>query len=97
MVVGDDQDIDQALSELRHLVDQEHGRPWYKRRYGYYEKPSALRRKVKKMRQLRGAGPALFWPRGGKFPRSRASAPAQRHLDFPALFQRTGPTTSAGG
>ena len=48
----DDQDIDQAL----HLLNQKHyyleATRWYKKRYGYFEKPSALKRKQKKMKQI---------------------------------------------
>jgi hypothetical protein len=46
----DDQDIDQAL----HLLNQKHyyleATRWYKKRYGYFEKPSVLKRKRKKMK-----------------------------------------------
>ena len=48
----DDQDIDQAL----YLLNQKHyyleATRWYKKRYGYFEKPSALKRKQKKMKQI---------------------------------------------
>jgi ribosomal protein S21 len=49
----DDQDIDQAL----HLLNQKHyylqATRWYKKRYGYFEKPSVLKRKRKKMKQFK--------------------------------------------
>ena len=45
-------DIDQAL----HLLNQKYyylqATRWYKKRYGYFEKPSALKRKQKKMKQI---------------------------------------------
>lgn len=48
----DDQNIDQAL----HLLNQKHyylqATRWYKKRYGYFEKPSILKRKRKKMKQI---------------------------------------------
>lgn len=48
----DDQDIDQAL----YLLNQKHyhlqATRWYKKRYGYFEKPSALNRKRKKMKAI---------------------------------------------
>ena len=48
----DDQDIDQAL----YLLNQKHyylqATRWYKKRYGYFEKPSVLKRKQKKMKAI---------------------------------------------
>ena len=48
----DDQNIDQALL----LLNQKHyylqATRWYKKRYGYFEKPSVLKRKRKKMKQI---------------------------------------------
>ncbi|WP_312103540.1 hypothetical protein [Acinetobacter venetianus] len=48
----DDQDIDQAL----YLLNQKHyhlqATRWYKKRYGYFEKPSTLNRKRKKMKAI---------------------------------------------
>ncbi len=60
MEVGEGQDINQALLELRKLVKQEYGRPWHKRRYGYYESPSVLRRKCKKMKQRQTSSPSFY-------------------------------------
>ena len=48
VVLQQGEDIDQALERFRHHCDRDQGRPWTKRRYGYYEKPSALRRKRKR-------------------------------------------------
>ena len=44
--------LDLALKRLRKKVKSEMDRRWYKRRFGYYEKPSALKRKSKKMKKL---------------------------------------------
>jgi hypothetical protein len=61
-------------------VRQEYGRPWTKRRFGYYEKPSVLRRKRAKMRRLRARGNANLYLR----------------IDLEAQFRRTGPTNATG-
>lgn len=84
--VGDGQDIDQALREFRKRVQQEYGRPWCKRRYGYYESKGTLGRKRKKMKALRGGGPAFFQPHSLKL-----------HVWFRELFENTGPQMAAGG
>lgn len=85
MEVGEDQNIDQALSELRELVRQEYGQPWNKRRYGYHEKPSVVRRKRKKMARARASGPVFFKP----------GALALR-IGQKELLERTGPTMAMG-
>ena len=55
-------------------------RNWVKRRYGYYEKPSELRRKRKKVKEQN---------RGRGLPRPM---PSRRYnLHFPGQFQREGP------
>ena len=51
--VHEGEDLIQALDRFTQLVQREHRRPWTKRRFGYFEKPSALRRKRRKMRTLR--------------------------------------------
>jgi ribosomal protein S21 len=59
--VHDGESIDSALKRLTQLVRRDLHRPWHKRRYGYYEKPSELRRKQEKMARLRaGAGTLLL-------------------------------------
>lgn len=47
------EDFSNTLDQFSQLVQREYARPWTKRRYGYYEPPSALRRKRSKMRGLR--------------------------------------------
>lgn len=44
--------IEAALRKLNKKVKHDTDRPWYKRRFGYYEKPSILKRKAKKMKGL---------------------------------------------
>ena len=83
--VDEEQDIEQALAEFRRRVRQEYQGRWYKRRYGYYESPSVLRRKRKKMKRLRGGEPAFFQPGSLKL-----------YIGEQELFERTGPTMAAG-
>lgn len=51
--VLDGESFESALRRFDRLVRRESGRPWHKRRYGYFEKPSERRRKRKKMGRLR--------------------------------------------
>ncbi len=52
VIINDEQSIEQALQELRKKVYYEKSSRWYKRRYGYYEKPSVLKRKRRKMKRI---------------------------------------------
>lgn len=83
--VGAEQDIDQALSELRKRTQQEYGRSWCKRRYGYYESKGTLGRKCKKMKTCQHGGPAFFQPHSLKL-----------HIGCTELFERSGPEMAAG-
>ena len=83
--VGAEQDIDQALSELRTQVQREYGRSWCKRRYGYYESKGTLGRKRKKMKACRHGGPAHFQPHSLKL-----------HIGYKELFERNRPEMAAG-
>ena len=74
------EDLAEALGRFQQLVAQEYGRPWTKRRYWYYEPPSALRRKQRKMRQLRAQRRGGLWLRIG----------------LAAQWRRTGPPYAAG-
>lgn len=57
--IGADEDLETALNRFNNMVRLKAGRPWHKKRYGYYEKPSALGRKRKKMGWLRARAPSL--------------------------------------
>ncbi len=46
--------IEVALRKFNKKVKNETDRRWYKRRFGYYEKPSILKRKAKKIIQSGG-------------------------------------------
>ncbi len=85
MEVGEGQDIGQALCELRELVQEEYGRSWCKRRYGYYESKGVLGRKRKKMKRLRGGNSAYFAPGALKL-----------RIGYAELFAQTGPEMAAG-
>lgn len=78
--VGDDESIDSALKRFNQAVKREIGRAWCKRRYGYYEKPSELKRKQKKMARLR----------------SRSQGNLHLKIGLKELYSRTGPKNSAG-
>jgi ribosomal protein S21 len=78
--VRDDESIDSALRRFNELVQGEVSRTWCKRRYGYYEKPSELRRKRKKMAWLRSGSQGNLLLRIG----------------LKELYSRTGPKNAAG-
>jgi ribosomal protein S21 len=57
--VREGESFEDALRRFNRQVEQAYSRKWCKRRYGYYEKPSALRRKQRKMKRLREHDKAL--------------------------------------
>ena len=75
--VEDGDSIDLALRKLNRKVKSETDRRWHKRRYGYYEKPSALKRKSKKMKALAIQSGGTLWLKIGlkeQFSRNGGSA-----------------------
>lgn len=50
--LDDTQNIDQALNDLNQKLYRQTATRWYKRRYGFYEKPSLLKAKRKKMKLI---------------------------------------------
>ena len=80
IIVGEGEDLPQALDRFQQRVAREDERAWTKRRYGYYEPPNALRRKQRKMRQLRAQGRGRLWLRIG----------------LATQWRRTGPPYAAG-
>lgn len=52
IMLDETQDIDHALWRLHQQLYVNTATRWYKKRYGYYEKPSLLRRKKRKMKRL---------------------------------------------
>jgi ribosomal protein S21 len=80
VVIGDGEELFKALRRFRELVRKAYGRPWTKRRFGYFEKPSALRRKRRRMawrQQQTGGGLKLC-------------------IALPAQWHRTGPSNALG-
>ena len=59
--VEDDESIEVALRKLKKKVKQETDRRWHKRRFGYYEKPSILKRKTKKMKAFSIQAGGSLW------------------------------------
>ena len=53
--------IDLALRKLSKKVKSEMDRRWHKRRFGYYEKPSTLKRKSQKMKKLAIQSGGALW------------------------------------
>lgn len=84
--VEDGESIDRALRRLEISLQYEY-KCWTKKRYGYFEKPSALRRKKRKMAQIcqirsgphQGANQRAYW---------------HQFLDLKQLMARTGPINS---
>jgi len=86
--VSNEEDIESALMRLRQKSSYKHKR-WTKKRYGYYEKPSELRRKRKKM--------ASIWQvRHGPHAGGTIKNSLQLFVGLKDLFARTGPNNSAG-
>jgi ribosomal protein S21 len=80
--IHEDEPFEEAVRRFHMLVEAEYRRPWYKRRYGYYEKPSALKRKRRKME------------RHNKYNtlHTRVVCP----IGLEEQFQRTGPVCTMG-
>lgn len=76
--IQDGEPIEQALRRLQTKVRAESGRSWCKRRFGYYEKPSALKRKAKKMKALSIQSGGSLWLK----------------IDLRAQFSRSGGTAT---
>lgn len=75
--IENDESIDFVLKKLSRKVKSEMDRRWYKRRYGYYEKPSTLKRKSKKMKKLTIQSGGTLWLKIGlkeQFSRNGGSA-----------------------
>jgi ribosomal protein S21 len=50
--VREGESLSSALQRFRRQVHAAYRRPWTKRKLGYYEKPSVLRRKKKRMKRM---------------------------------------------
>ena len=93
VTVQDGESIERALFRLKVAQAYEYKR-WTKKRYGFYEKSSELRRKAKKM--------AKIWSLLETTDRTmrRESRPAKNRIHLfiglSQLFARSGPTNEAG-
>lgn len=77
--LDDKQNFDDVFQQFYQQLDKQKAKRWYKKRYGYYEKPSRLKRKKRKMKRILSQRPHelkhfTLWLK----------------VDFPALFTRTG-------
>jgi len=73
--------IDDALRNFNRKVQEQYGARWYKGRVGYYESPSALKRKKMKMKDIISKGfSGNLWLKIGQKER----------------YKRNGPNNSAG-
>ena len=61
IAVEDGESIDLTLRKLSKKVKSEMGRCWHKRRFGYYEKASLLKRTSKKTNKLAIASGGALW------------------------------------
>ncbi|HTE18304.1 MAG TPA: 30S ribosomal protein S21 [Armatimonadota bacterium] len=93
VVVREGEDLDSALTRFAGHCRRDQARPWTKRRYGYYESPSALRRKRKRWQEMKARA------RGRKIGRMggwKSYPVSGSKIGLPAQFSRTGPTISVG-
>jgi ribosomal protein S21 len=70
-----DESIESALQRFAKQVARKYDRRWYKRRYGYYEKPSALKHKKDRFQELPNEACRHLWLKIG----------------LQAQFERSGP------
>lgn len=61
VVVNEGESVEMVLRTLSRKVSSEMSRRWYKRRFGFHEKPSALKRKRSKMKALAIQSGGRLW------------------------------------
>lgn len=91
--VEDGESIDRALRRFQVAQAYEYKR-WTKKRYGYYEKPSVLKRKRKKMAEIWALRERTC--RMLRRPEKYARHGLHLFLGLRELFARSGPTNAAG-
>jgi ribosomal protein S21 len=84
VVVRENESPEQTLNRFNRLVSKAYARPWHKRRYGYHEKPSTLKRKQNRTRRHNRRS----YARGGTGVRLRINLEAQ--------FKREGNSNAMG-
>jgi ribosomal protein S21 len=87
----ENEDIESAVKRLNDKVFREKGKRWYKRRYGYYEKPSVLKRKRNKHIDIVKPSVASQIAIYG-----RVITGLQLKIGIKEQFKRTGPNNAAG-
>ncbi|MCZ2341073.1 MAG: bS21 family ribosomal protein [Bacteroidales bacterium] len=73
VLVRDGESVAVALVRLNTLIRRARGRPSHKRRFGYFEKPSELRRKRAKKETVRPGYPLHVHPHSALYARTRPS------------------------
>lgn len=86
--IQDNENIDAALTRFRRKEQYEYKR-WTKKRYGYYEKPSILKRRRKKMAKIWAF---IINAHIGY----DAKSSLHLYIGLRELFARIGPNNSAG-
>jgi ribosomal protein S21 len=80
VMVAEGEELSKALRRFRQQMSMVYGRPWTKRRFGYFEKPSVLHCKRKRMAwRQRQAGGCL-----------------KLHIGLREQLDRTGPSNALG-
>ena len=82
--------IASALQRFRRQVHAAYRRPWTKRKLGYYEKPSGIRRNRKKMKRMKMTGVTYAVMFG-----DRHWEPLRLYVGLAQQFRRSG-TPGAG-
>jgi ribosomal protein S21 len=78
VVVREGESLKSALDRLRRHVKRLKNRPAHKHRFGYFEKPSELRRKRAKKEALMRENPLLLKPWAAQWARTGPSNSLQR-------------------
>jgi ribosomal protein S21 len=87
----ENEDIESAIKRLNDKVFRENGKRWYKRRYGYYEKPSILKRKRNKHVKILRPSVASQMAICGM-----VITGLQLKIGIKEQYKRTGPNNAAG-
>ena len=76
------EDFERTIKRFNKAVRKEYDRAWHKRRYGYYEKPSVLRRKRMKIK----------WRNNMRFRRGVSST--RFYMNLETQWRREGPSNA---
>jgi hypothetical protein len=81
VIVGEGESVAQAIERFEQLRYFVYRRPWTKRRFGYFEKPSVVRRREARLRRMRRQGCGWYH----RFP-----------IKLDAQWTRSGPANTIG-